>query len=289
VAIKTVGLVVNHSKWEALQFAQEVIAWLTERDAEVRIDHTSAPLLGRDDLSATDDELAATQLIITLGGDGTILTTSHFAAPTGTPILGVHMGRFGFITESHPNELLAALDDVLEEKFAVEERMMVRGEVFRDGELVYTAVGLNDVVLNKGATARMLHIQTSFSGEVMTTYPADGVIVATPTGSTAYALSAGGPLIEPTVEALLVVPICPHTLTARPLLIPCDETVSLTVETDGGDVLFVADSHHVFPLCSGDRVDVRRAEYATRIVTLGRASFYKKVRQRLLWGERLNA
>jgi NAD+ kinase len=288
MSIKTVGLVINHTKWEALKFGPEVIAWITERDSDVLLNAEAAALLGRDDLAADDATLAGTDLLITLGGDGTILAASHFAAPRGTPILGVHMGRFGFITEARPHELLPALDDILEGRFKVEERMMVRGEVLRDGEVVFSAAGLNDAVISRGAAARMLELSTSFGDEPMAAYPADGVIVATPTGSTAYALSAGGPLVEHTVRALVVVPICPHTLSARPVMIPADETVSVGVDADGGEALFIVDSCHVFVLASGDRVRIRRAEFATKIVTLGTTSFYRKIRERLLWGERLN-
>jgi len=289
LAVKSVGLFVNPSKWEALQFAHEVIAWLTERDTEVRVHREAASRLGRDDIACDDAGLCGVDLVITLGGDGTILNASHIAAPHGIPILGVHMGQFGFIAEAHPDDLFLHLDELLEGKMRVEERMMVRGEVLRNGVVVYSAVGLNDIVLNKGATARMLRLRTTFGSDLVATYPADGVVVASPTGSTAYALSAGGPLVEPAVQALLVVPICPHTLAARPLVIPAEETVSITIESDGGEVLFAADSHSVFPLKSEDRVDIRRAEYTTRIVTFGPTSFYRKVRNRLLWGERLNA
>lgn len=284
---KKAGLIVNRAKWEALQFAQEVIAYLSERDCDARLDHESAPLIGRDDLAATDTELADCDFLITLGGDGTILSASHIAASRGTPILGVHMGHFGFIAEARRQDFPVALDDVLEGRCRVEDRIMVRGTVFRDGMEVYSAVGLNDAVISKGAQARMLHIETAFGDDVLATYPADGVIVATPTGSTAYALSAGGPLIGPTVEALLVAPICPHTLSARPLVIPAGETVRLTVRGDG-EVLFILDSTDLFRLESGDRVEVRIAECTTRILTLGLTSFYRKVRQRLLWGERVN-
>ncbi len=289
MGISRVGLIVNRDKSPALLFAHEVIAWLTERDVEVCVDSEAAPLLGRDDLSADATCLAGVELLITLGGDGTILTASHIAAPHGIPILGVHMGHFGFIAETRPDDLFPHLDDLLEGRMETEERMMVHASVVRREQTVYEAIGLNDAVLSKGTRARMLHLHTAFNGEFIAVYAADGVVVATPTGSTAYALSAGGPLVEPTIEGLLVVPICAHTLAARPLLIPCDQTVSVTIESDGGEVIFSADSAAVFPLESGDRVDVRRAEYTTRLVTLGHATFYRKVRQRLLWAERLNA
>jgi NAD+ kinase len=286
--IKRVGLMVNSSKWEALQFASEVIAWLTERDLEVMLDPDAATVLGRDDIAWDTETFGGLELLLTLGGDGTILAASHIAAPLGIPILGVHMGRFGFITETHPQELLARLDVMLEGEMHVEDRMMVQGDVIREGEVVFSAVGLNEVVMNKGTMARTLHLRTSIGGDFVATYPADGVIVSTPTGSTAYALSAGGPLVEPTVQALLVVPIAPHTLAARPITIPPEETVSVTIESDGGEALFAADSTQICSLVTGDQIEVRKAEYSTRIVTFGKSSFYGKVRKRLLWGERLN-
>jgi NAD+ kinase len=289
VPIRSAGLIVNITKPKALQFAPEVIAYMTERDVEVRVDGESAPLIGRDDLACAREDLCGVELLITLGGDGTILSASRLAAPLGIPVLGIHMGRFGFIAEAHPNDFAPHADDIADGRYAIEERMMVFGEVWRHGEVVFSASGLNDVVVNKGARARMLRLNTSVGGDFIATYPADGVVVATPTGSTAYALSAGGPLVEPTVQALLMVPICPHTLAARPLVLPATETITMEIDMESGDVLVTADSQQVFPLEPGDRVTVRRADYTTKLVTLGKGTFYKKIRERLLWGERLNA
>lgn len=287
--VRNVGLITNHDKSEAIAFAPQVVAWLETRGVCVHLDAESAGEVGRPDLAAEDAELAAMDLLITLGGDGTILAASRLAACAGVPILGVHMGRFGFIAETHPTDLFPHLEAVLAGRASVEERLMVQGSVVRDGQVVHTASGLNDIVINKGAMARLLHLRTSFGGDFLMRYAADGVVIATPTGSTAYALSAGGPLVEPTVHVLLVAPICPHTLAARPLIIPAEETISVTVEIDAGEVLFLADSTQEFWLASGDRVDIRRADCCTRLVSVRRSSFYQKVRKRLLWGERLNA
>lgn len=288
-SISRVGLVVNQTKLHALEFAHLTLAWLTERDVEPVINAAAAALMGRDDLAASEETLRACGFLVTLGGDGTILEASRVAAPAGVPILGVHMGHFGFIAETHPDELMSILEDLLLGKMEIEQRIMVHGRVFRDAKVVYDATGLNDVVITKGSQTRMLSLHTTFAGGESAVYQADGVIVATPTGSTAYALSAGGPLVEPTVEALLVVPICPHTLSARPLVIPADESVSVTVDTGGEDVIVSADGVNPFAVESGDRVEVCRAAHTTRLITLGRNSFYRKVRRRLLWAERLNA
>lgn len=283
--IQSVGLWVNRSKGGAVSFSETVHDWLVQHGCSVVVE--DRPTAAYAD-SEHGNQLAATDLIITLGGDGTILAASRVAAPNGIPILGVHMGQFGFIAESHPDDLLEHLPRVLAGEAAVEERMMVRGDVVRGGECIYSATGLNDIVVNKGAMTRLLTLQTSFGEDFVASYPADGVVVATPTGSTAYAMSAGGPLIEPTVQALLVAPICPHTLSARPLVVPADERVSFTLQSDGGEILLSADSVGVFRLMGGDRVEVLKAEHSTRIVALRRAGFYRKIRKRLLWGERLN-
>ena len=233
--------------------------------------------------------MASADVIITLGGDGTILAASAIAAPRGIPLLGVPMGQFGFIAETHPRDVERHLDAFLAGTTGIEERMMLGCEVLRSGEVTAQAVGLNDIVVTKGTTTRMLQFTTAFGTDEPMEFPADGVVVATPTGSTAYALSAGGPLIEPTVQALLVVPICAHTLAARPIVAPADIEVVITVSKTTGEVLLSADSAEVCRLTADDRVVIRRAKHGTRIVTSGGPSFYAKVRKRLLWGERLNA
>ncbi|HSV72182.1 MAG TPA: NAD(+)/NADH kinase [Chthonomonadales bacterium] len=288
MAPRSIGLIVHPTRPEAHVFAREVIGWLCSRGVSVCADAAYAGRLGQGVRSVCSEELTGVDLMVTLGGDGTILAASHLASPHGIPILGVHMGRFGFIAEALPEDLFAQLDEILAGRITVQERMMLRGTVYRDGRPIHSAVGLNDVVLNKGARARLSNIQVAFGSEEVATYPADGVVVATPTGSTGYALSAGGPLIEPTVYALAVVPICPHTLAARSLVAPADEVIHITVESDGGEMLFSADSDALQALAAGDRVEVRCAEFAARMVVQNRSSFYRKVRERLLWGGREN-
>jgi NAD+ kinase len=286
--IDYVGIIANSSKPKALELASKVVEQLKALGVTVRIDAIAAKKLSMDDISCQEACLDEMQLMITLGGDGTILTATHIAAPRRIPILGVHLGRFGFISEASPEELIINLPNIIMGRYEIEERMMIRGEVIRDGKTIFEATGLNDIVVNKGARSRMLHLATSFGAEKLTNYLADGVIVATPTGSTAYALSAGGPLVAPTVQAFIVAPICAHTLNARPIVIPADEIVNFSVESDGGEVLFVADSYRVTSLNTGDKVRAQRANYNVQLVRLKKGGFYRKIRQRLLWGERVN-
>ena len=282
-----IGIVVHRSNPKAAEFAKEVIAWLEQRGIGVVLEERMAARLGRYELTGLPDTLPELGCVISLGGDGTILTAARMAAPSHVPILGVHMGRFGFIAELHPNALLEMLPTILREEYQLEERMMVRAEVWRDGECVYDADGLNEVVVKTGMS-QIVSLKMHLSGREFATYPADGIIVATPTGSTAYSLSAGGPLVAPTVQALLLTPICPHTLSARPMIVPCNETIDIDLEKDGGEVFCSVDGQEEFSLETADRVSVRRADDMARIIVLDATSFYRKVRARYLYGERLN-
>lgn len=284
-----VGILVHREKWEALEFSLEVTAWLTERDTEVILEKSAAERLGRMDIAASNEDLCRCDLLVTLGGDGTILAASRIAAPSGVPILGVHMGQFGFIAEAHPADLFPTLDLWLEGRLAVEERMMVQAKLIRAGKVVWSSFGLNEIALGKGAMARTLQVGMEFSEGDQLDYTADGVLVATPTGSTGYALSVGGPILSPGLSALLLAPICAHTLSARPLVLPAEETIRLTLLSDSEEVLVSADSAEVFPVLRGDVVIVQRAEFSTRLLQSGTTSFTRKIRKRLLWGERLNA
>ncbi|NLH98794.1 MAG: NAD(+)/NADH kinase [Chthonomonadales bacterium] len=277
-----VAIVASRSRPSVAEHARNAAQWLHERSI-------AATVVATNELDARSDDVREADLIVTLGGDGTILAASRFAAPFGIPILGIHMGRFGFIAEAHPDVLIERLADAIAGKADVEERTMVQGEVRRSGEAVHRAFGLNDIVISKGAMTRMLHLTIQFGDGPVMDCVADGVIVATPTGSTAYALSAGGPIMDPTIRALLVVAICPHTLAARPVVVPDTQTVAVQVGTDGGEVKFSADSASVFGLQAGDEVHVRKYEHSVRLVTFGGGTFYDKVHDRLLWGERVNA
>jgi NAD+ kinase len=284
---QSVGIMVHRSRPEALHFAREVVGWLEARDITVRMDPAAAEKLKMPVLACPADEWNSVEFIITLGGDGTILTAARQAAPCGIPILGVHMGRFGFIAETHPADLFENLDEILSGKIRVEERLMVRADILRNDECVHSGFGLNDVIL-KTKMPHLQNLKTRVAGAHFATYAADGVVVATPTGSTGYALSTGGPLIAPGVEAFVLVPICPHTLSARPIIVPSNETIEIEVETDGHEVIFAIDGVEPVSLETGDRIVIQQAPYRTRLVIVDHTTFYAKVRNRYLYGERLN-
>ena len=284
---RTVGIMVHRTRPEALEFAQVVMAWLAERGIGVRLDAPSAEKLGRPLLACGAEGMQAVEFIITLGGDGTILAGARLAAPCGIPILSVHMGNFGFIAETNPGELFPYLEALLAGDLPIAERMMIQAEVWRDNHCVHSAFGLNEAVIKSGMS-HLLRLRTRIADVPFATYLADGLIISTPTGSTAYALSAGGPLVHPDIEAMIVVPNNPHTLSARPLVIPCSAVLTVDIEASTGEVFCTVDSVEPFFMQEGDRVIVRRAAYMTRLVMLDPAGFYRKIRNRYLYGERLS-
>ncbi len=284
---QTVGLIAHRTKTEAQNFARDVIAWLTARNVAVRLDGEMAARLGFPELASDEAGMHAVSFIITLGGDGTILLAARISAPVGVPILSVHMGNFGFIAETIPIDLFGHLEAILRGEMRIAERMMAQVEVRRNQEMIYREIGLNEVVV-KSSFSHLLRLKTHISGMLFATYLADGLIIATPTGSTAYALSAGGPLVHPDIEAFVIVPNNPHTLSARPLVIPCDAEIEVEAETTGGEIICAVDSAEPFPLQSGDRVFVRRASCSARLISFDPAGFYRKVRNRYLYGERIS-
>lgn len=291
--IDTIGITANPTRPSALECTAALEDWLVAEGATVRLQHELAERIGRPEEGVDDDLFGASQLIVAAGGDGTLLAASRLAAAHGTPILGVHAGgpaSFGFLTETTPAKARDALTQIRRGEFGVDERMMVSATVRRGGKVVADYSALNDLVLSKSALARMLKLRIGVSGTFIATYAADGIIVATPTGSTAYNLAAGGPLVHPAVRVILLTPICPHTLNVRSLIIGESESIGVTVESDQRDPpLLTVDGQVGFELCHGDEIRFARSEFTTRLVTLDGPNFYAKVQTRLRLGERFGA
>ena len=285
-----IGILVNPSRFarypQAHDLLRGALGILDGRGAPVRMNAAGAAAAGRPDLAVPDAALVEDgDLLVVLGGDGTILHAARLAGGR-VPILGVNMGGFGFLAEVQLDELPSAIDRVVAGASVIDERAMLSAEITNGGGVRLQCLALNDVVVTKTGVARLVRVATWVNGEHLSTYPADGVIVATPTGSTAYSLSAGGPIVHPQVDVLVVTPICPHTLTARPVVVSGTATVAVEPLESAEDVRMSVDGQESFPLQVGERVVVRQAAERTRLVRLHAPSFYSILRTKLAWGER---
>ena len=290
----TIGLLVNPQKLaanrEVARLAREAVAVLEARHVAVVVNEESAAGLECPALSVPERELAArADVLVVFGGDGTILSAARQAGPRGIPILGVNLGGFGFLAEVNDAEVEEALHRLLAGDYHLDERMMLRAEVLRAGRAVHEVLALNDIVVTKSGYARVLRLRTFVNDELLATHLADGLIVATPTGSTAYSLSAGGPIVHPAVDVMVLTPICAHTLNARPVVISAGDTVVVRVDPVGAPpppAMLTVDGQTGFPLQADDEVRAGRSPHRTRLIRLGREGFYTVLRTKLWWGER---
>ncbi len=225
-------------------------------------------------------------LLIVLGGDGTLLSAVRYLQGERVPILGVNLGGLGFLTEITLEELYPVLERTLEGKIETEKRMKLSATVIRQGKKEGEYTVLNDVVISKTVLARIIHLRNSVNGVYVTTYRGDGVIISTPTGSTAYSLAAGGPIVHPSMDSVLITPICPHTLTNRPLLIPERATVEFTLETEESDVRLTLDGQVSYALLPFDRVVITKAKSHVFFIKSPFKDYFEILRTKLKWGER---
>lgn len=279
--IRTVGLVVKRDRPRAMRLAMRIVSALRRRRVRVLAD-SEAPLAG---LPARPKAALArdADLIVVLGGDGTLLSVARHA-DARVPILGVNMGELGFLTEVAEPEAMSMLGRVLDGHFEIDRRMTLTAALERAGRVRQRFRALNDAVVSNGALARIVRCAVSVDGLPFTTYRADGLIVATPTGSTAYSLSAGGPIVDPTVEVLVVSPISPHTLSQRPVVLRPTAVVRITIETGQQDVLLTIDGQEGTPLEGGDVVVVRRGRASVSLVRSPDRTHYDVLRSKLGWG-----
>lgn len=227
---------------------------------------------------------AQADVLIVLGGDGTILSAARLAAERSIPILGVNMGGLGFLTEVRLDELYHALDRLLANDYVIDERLMLHTLIHRHGETVASGTVLNDVVISKGTLARMIELKIAIQGQFITSLRADGLIVSTPTGSTAYSLSAGGPIVNPSVQALILTPISPHTLTHRPLIVPVDVEIEVTLTSRDDGAMATLDGQVGVAIVQGDTTRVRLSNHRTKLVRFPEHHYYDVLREKLKWG-----
>ena len=263
----------------------DLVQWLKERKVQVHCDRFAAELVGTAPLSQ-EELMARIDLLVVLGGDGTLLTAARAASDRNVPVLPVNFGKLGFLTTVTLEELYATLDQVLRGEFETWTHMMFEAEVTRDGAPLDRCRALNDAVLNKGLPAHMIEFQLLVDGQFVCSYRADGIIFATPTGSTGYSLSAGGPIVSPVIEAMVVTPICPHMLSNRPLILP--PSAHLAAQFMAGDepAYLTVDGQIGAELRHGDTVRVRKSEKSLRLVRPLRRTYFEVLRSKLHWGER---
>jgi NAD+ kinase len=269
----------------ALKAAKKLAVWLESRGKKVYIDSETATVLEKHGHDRAELP-SLVEMLIVLGGDGTLLSAARHVADAhvNVPIFGVNLGSLGFMAEVSHDELYDNLEKAMAGKLETEERMMLTTEVIRDGRRIARYRVLNDAVINKGALARMMQLKITVSDGYLTTLRADGLIVATPTGSTAYSLSAGGPIIHPTSHCFVVTPICPHTLSNRPIALPDTVVVSVCLTSQSEDVSLTLDGQIGFPLMTNDVVEIRRSRLKMRLIKHPTKSYYEILRTKLKWG-----
>jgi NAD+ kinase len=281
-----VAIVCKPLKEELTRLLPELIVWLRQHDFEPLLDleggqyTADAPAVDRTELPSR-----APGLVIVLGGDGTLLAVARIFASTGTPILSVNLGYLGFLTEVRLADLYSTLEGWRTDCHVLDARTMLHAELWRENEMHSTFRALNEVVVSKGDIARMGEFAVELEGKKVARFRADGVIVSTPTGSTAYTLAANGPILTPDVDALVVTPICPHLLTLRPIVVRGDATLTVRVVGIPSLALLTVDGQQAVSLQLGDEVRCRRSHHTVNLVRLSESGFFEALRSKLSWGE----
>jgi NAD+ kinase len=282
--IKKFGIIPKKPDARVRDVMGDVVPWLQSRGAEVYIDQGSADQCPVETFIVPPEELVKrVDVILVLGGDGTLLHAARLIGETGIPIIGVNLGSLGFLTEVKLDQMYSALEGLLSGQYQSEERVLLDVEVLREGKVEARYLALNDAVINKGALARIIELEVSVNSQPVLFTRADGLIVSTPTGSTAYSLAAGGPILYPALEAFIIAPICPHTLTNRPVVIPDRDAVEVCLRR-GSDVMLTLDGQVGMPLKQQDYLKIRRAQSTLKLVLPFGSTFFKLLREKLRWG-----
>lgn len=282
--MRNIGIFVKKGVPEAIDVVRDLLKCLSGNRLKVLVEKSAASALGIKGYQGRTIPSKA-DIIIVFGGDGTLLSVARLVGSRSVPILGVNLGGLGFITEISKDDICRVISNILSGKCRFEQRIMLQADVFRKGKKLKRHNALNDVVINKSALARMIELDIRINKQDVTTFRADGLIISTPTGSTAYSLSAGGPIMYPTLEAFLITPICPHTLTSRPIVLPDDLVLDIGIKK-GDNLYLTIDGQEGLALKVNDRVSIRKADYKTKFLHLHDRDYFKVLRTKLKWGER---
>jgi NAD+ kinase len=285
-AFHTIGIISRPRRSNLEVVVPPLLHWFAARGIRTLYDTETAGALHDSSRGLTREEVAEqSQLLLVLGGDGTLLAAARVAARLGIPILPINMGSLGFLTSFTIEEMYPALEQVLAGRFSCSERVMLDVELHRDAEVIERQTVVNEAVINKGALARMIDLQLTIDADFVCRYRADGLIVATPTGSTAYSLSAGGPIVHPGVESWIITPICPHTLSDRPVVVRDSSLIEVHLSGDTESVFLTLDGQTGIPMQADDVMRMRRANERLRLIQPAQKSYFEILRSKLKWGE----
>lgn len=286
VKIRTVGIVTKPRQPQVAAVAARLAEWFRERGVAPLMEADAASLTGQPAMGVPAETLATrSDLVVVVGGDGTLLAAARLIEGRDVPVLGINHGGLGFLTAVRLEDLYDDLVHVLDGRYSSERRMMIDASITRNGETVALHQALNDVVINKGTPARIIEVETRVDDQYVSTFRADGLIVSTPTGSTAYNMSAGGPIVHPALDAILITPICSHTLTNRPIVLPANVHVVVTLRSpDEQGVFATVDGQVGIPMLPGDVLDVRMSARRVRLIAPVGKTYFDVLRGKLKWG-----
>ena len=285
-AFETIGILSRPRREQLSVVVPSLLKWLEARGIKTALDEETAAALPTGSKGQPRSAVAdASQLLLVLGGDGTMLAAARLAAPRRIPILPINMGSLGFLTSFTLDELYPALEETLAGNSSISQRVMLQAELVRAGSVIESQSALNDVVIHKGALARMIQLELNINSDFVCRYRADGLIVSSPTGSTAYSLSAGGPIVHPAVEAFVITPICPHMLTDRPVVVRDYSQLEIKMNGDAESVYLTLDGQRGVPLEPTDILRVQRAKEHLQLIQPPKKPYFEILRNKLKWGE----
>ena len=282
--VEKIGVFCKPKAPSATDILGRLIPWLRKQNYHIFLDEGTAAIINETSSHEKKEISQQADLLIVLGGDGTLLSVARVAHPHNIPILAVNLGSLGFLAEISIDELYPTLENILAGKFEIENRMLLNACIWRNGEKVEDHNVLNDVVINKGAVARVINLQVLVNGQYMTSYRADGLIIATPTGSTAYSLSAGGPIIHPSMHTLVLSPICPFTLTNRSILIPDQSIIQVKLAAEYDNVRITLDGQEGYDMRAGDILEIKKTKTTLQLIRGPNKNYYQILRDKLHWG-----
>jgi len=287
---KTIGLIGKYANTDLGDFMQQVADFLKTHDCHVILDQGTADSISLNGVESMDRAHLGENcdLVLVIGGDGTMLNAARSLSKYSVPLIGINMGHLGFLTDIRSDEMNERLDEILNGHYQAEERLLLQVDIVREGAVINESIAFNDVVIHKWEEARMLEFETNIDGRFVNTQRSDGLIIATPTGSTAYALSGGGPILSPTLHSLALVPICPHTLSQRPLVVGGDSIVEITISESGhARAQVTCDGQINLGVVAGDRIRITRLERKVQLLHPSNYNYFEILRAKLHWGEKL--